>query len=360
MVCMKKTFVGLLVLFFFMFVVWYLVRSKPGNLAMPIAYHNSVTPSGSPIHQILISQKQTVLFVPYWTLGNGQIEGNYDTLVYFGAGVTTSGVDTTDAGYMNIDSFLAKSPARKNLLAIRMIDSTVDLNVLDDAGLQKKIIDQSVALAKQKGFSGVVLDFEISALAFDSVVKGISSFETEFALVSHRNNLSFYPMIYGDTFYQVRPFDVSTIAKASDGVMIMAYDFHKAGGNPGPNFPLQASDYDLKHMISAFLQKVPVSQITVIFGMYGYDWQVDDKGQRIGVAHSYSDFEMKQKFLDSCTFAKCVVRRDPASGEMKVTYIGGDGKHEVWFEDTTSALEKSLFLRSVGVGSIGYWAYSYF
>ena len=57
-----------------------------------------------------------------------------------------------------------------------MIDSEFNSKLLDDKKLQEKIVQESIALAKQHGFSGIVLDFEINALAFDSVIKNISSF----------------------------------------------------------------------------------------------------------------------------------------------------------------------------------------
>ena len=131
--------------------------------------------------------------------------------------------------------------------------------------------------------NGIVLDLEIAAIPFDSLVKKINKFTGTFYSASKKNNLTFSLTLYGDLFYRARPYDVKTLALNADSIMIMAYDLHKARGNPGPNFPLIGADkfgYDLTKMTDEFLQSVPPQKITVIFGVYGYDWLVTKKNSR--------------------------------------------------------------------------------
>lgn len=306
------------------------------------------------------------LFVPYWTLSGDINTSGFNRLIYFGVPADENGLIRSDPGYTGMDRFLAltRFSSARRLLGIRMLDTKTNNLILGDANAQRKIISQSISLAKSKGFSGIVLDFEISALGFGQITKNISIFENSFGESAKNNRLEFFPAIYGDTFSRLRPFDVKAIGDHSTGIMIMAYDFHKAGGNPGPNFPLddnQSEGYDFRTMIGDFLQQVPAGKITVIFGLYGYDWTIDDKGNAAGAAVPMSDNEIDRKFPAHCTLPDCRVSNDPVSGETKISYTDvNNRKHIVWFENLRSSAKKTDFLKSRGIDSIAYWAYSYF
>ncbi|HSW97361.1 MAG TPA: glycosyl hydrolase family 18 protein [Candidatus Saccharimonadales bacterium] len=306
------------------------------------------------------------IFIPYWTMGETMIDSsNYDRLVYFGITANKKGIDKDEIGYKSLNNFIKVTNANtKRLLGVRMINTDTNKVVLNDKALQEKIIEQSIRIAKNKGFDGIVLDFEISALGFTNITQSISSFEIKYADAVKKNNLSFLTTIYGDTFARFRPFDVKLIASHTDGIMIMAYDYHKSNGNSGPNFPLkdnQDEGYDFQAMINDFLQQTSPDKITVVFGLFGYDWMVDDKGNSLGQAVSVSDYKIEQKFLNSCSFIDCKVIQDSLSSEKKITYIDADSKyHIVWFEDMHSVMQKTNFLKSKGINAIAYWAYSYF
>src|SRR5207249_3980016 len=122
---------------------------------------------------------------------------------------------------------------------------------------QEKVITQAIKLSKDNSFKGIVLDLEITAIPFDSLIKQVNIFTNSFYKAAKKNALSFSITLYGDTFYRIRPFDVKTLVQNSNNIMIMAYDFHKVKGNPGPNFPLNGKEtygYDLQKMTDDFLQ----------------------------------------------------------------------------------------------------------
>lgn len=311
------------------------------------------------VPRVSISQK--AIFVPYWGVSKTLNTSEYDTAIYFGITPDTSGINKNEDGYKKLSLFTTYETSKRKLLTIRMLTPEINEKALHDAILQKNIITQSIQIAKENGFDGIVLDFEYSGIAFDPLVQSTTTLSKNFALEMHKNNLLFYQMLYGDSFYRVRPFDIEAIGKESDGIFIMAYGLHKVGGNAGPNFPLKDPDYDFSAMIPTFLEKVPAQKITVIFGMFGYDWKENDKGQSLGIATSHSLLEMQKKFIFSCQFTQCKVIRDQMATEYKVTYKDGDGfAHEVWFEDTLSIKAKEGFLQNEGIGSVGFWAYTYF
>lgn len=323
------------------------------------------TVSLTPSERIDVSREFTQsVFVPYWTL-NTSVNSEYSSVIYFGVAGTIDGIDKNDAGYRNIDEFMENTQhVDQRMLTVRMINTSDNSQILKDKNAQRKIIQESVKIAQQYNFDGIVLDFEMNALPFDAVLERVNAFYSAFYTDVKSENLTFYITLYGDTYFRVRPYDVEKLSKLSDGVMIMAYDFHKAKGTPGPNFPLKGRakyGYDFEKMIDDFLKDVPREKLTIIFGMYGYSWQVNEKGESVmqGVAMSLNKIE--QDFLARCLYVDCKIEEDSISKEKKILYTDQDNKKNVlWFEDVKSIEEKKKYLRSKGINSISFWAHSYY
>lgn len=322
------------------------------------------TSSLKPIQEF--SDQSRILFVPYWTLSKEAIEVSaFDKIMYFGVSVNEEGIDKEDEGYKKLAMFLKRlGNTRDKYLVLKMIELKKNFLVLENVSAQKKIIEEVIELAKKNSFSGVVLDLEVSSLPFDSVINQINDFVKLLNSSIKKDNLEFDVMLYGDVFYRVRPYDVKTIAKNSDNIFIMSYDFHKAKGSPGPNFPLSGKDewgYDFKTMVDDFSKIIGKDKMVIVFGLYGYDWTVDGKGSSIGVADALSLNNIKKRFLLDCSFIDCVVKRSTQSAEVEVIYKDiQNNKHIVWFEDEESVLKKREYLKEKGITKTAIWAYSYF
>lgn len=310
-------------------------------------------------------EQKKFVFVPYWTVSNDVIESDsVDSLIYFGITVNQSGIDTSEPGYQKMANFLKLSSNKKErILAIRMLDSTVNSEVVKNTNLQDTIIEQALATAKEFGFDGVLLDFETSAFGFDSTVKNISNFYARFAKEVKEEKLLFYISVFGDTYFRARAYDIKEISKGADKVIIMAYDFHKARSNPGPNFPFTQRDiygYDFKKMIDEFKGDVSGEKLVVAFGYFGYDWKVDQDGTPTATGEPLSLLQAKGRFVDACEFKQCVVTKN-ASSESRVTYLDeNEERHIVWFEDELSAQKKIDYLKSLGIVQTASWAYSFY
>jgi len=311
------------------------------------------------------TRQATSAFVPYWVLGQEELSREYDSLIYFGISPTASGIDTTEEGYKNLSRFgnLA-GKASKTFLTVRMLNNDTSFTILESTASSKSVIAESIATAKEYGFEGIILDLEVNALPFDSVVNNITKFSKNFSTEAKKEELTFGMAMYGDVYYRLRPFNVKELAENVDQIYIMAYDLHKSRGNPGPNFPYAGKEtygYDFQTMIGAFLKDVPSEKLTVIFGMFGYDWEINEKGKATSSGEALSYNKIKQNFLDSCSQQKCEYAQDSQSLETKLTYIDEkDKEHIIWFETPTSVAEKKRFIKSKGISGISYWAYSYF
>lgn len=360
---MKKFLVIIIIFFLFIF---FLFSQKQEPIAKPeVKILNTPTPIIIPKTDIKSTGiNKNALFIPDWTLSNDSIDNDYDQYIYFGINTSLDGIEKNDISFKKINTFLSSIPNSKSkILTLKMLDDKINSKLLTDKNFQTIIANESSDIAKSSGFDGILLDFELKALSFDTVIKNVSDISENFAQIIHKNNLKFYMTIYGDTFYNLKPYDLATISKNTDGIYIMAYGFHKSRGNPGPNFPFTdlKDGYDFKIMISDFEKKVHASKLTIVFGLFGYDWIVDDKNQSISTATALSYITIKQKFLDKCDFKDCEVVKDKESAETKVIYEDKDGqKHIVWFEDPNSVSIKENYAKSQGVSSFATWAYSYF
>jgi hypothetical protein len=326
--------------------------------------------------QTVVTTKE-VLFVPYWQLtSDNQMTGDLSPmdfpesqtdvrLVYFSVAVDSEGLDTDFEGYRSMDTFLSQAPdGHDKYMAVSMLDIDTNYEVLEDSQLQKKIIEQSISLAREKGFEGVVLDLEMPPLLSDKVPKAISEFISQFGADMKKAKLHSAVTLFGDTFFRIRPYDVRSIGAAVDEVMVMAYDFHKAGGEPGPNFPFEGREtysYDFQQMITDYLVDVGRQKLTIVYGMYGYDWIVDIEKRPLKAATATTLRQIERDYIDRCDHINCNQTRDPQTQEMQIEFVDDQSQyHIIWYEDRQSATRKTDYINSQGIESIGYWTYGYF
>lgn len=365
---MKKFLFLVLLVFAVLFFGLKTIRQNVKNdLIKPVSLPTP-TPEISPTLLKVKSSEVTVnsLFVPYWALNQEEIDtGGAENLLYFGITPDERGIDKNEAGYKAIDKFVSAVPkGHKSELVVRMIDSKTSFPILKDSKKQQTVIKESIAIAKENGFSGIVLDLEISAVPFDSLVKQVNELTQLFYKQAKNSNLRFSLMLYGDSFYRLRPFDVKTLSKNADNFMIMSYDFSKSRSNPGPNFPLNGKEvygYDMTRMIDDFLKYLPPEKTSVVFGLFGYDWAVDDKGNALSQGEAKTYNQIQKEFLNDCVYKDCYVKRKNDSVETEITYTNDDGKkHVIWYEDMVSVQKKQKYLQQRGINNFSFWAYSYY
>ena len=316
------------------------------------------------IKTVAISSKS--VFVPYWTVADLSSEelGSYDRTIYFGVSASEQGIDRSESGYSGLPEFIQNTDGKNRLLTLRMLDTESNLKILADSKMQEKVINDLISIVDEYGFDGVVLDLELSVLPYADVKENISMFVRVFGQKLRERDLELAMTIYGDTYFRGRPYDIQELNKFVDEFMIMAYDFHKSYGEPGPNFPLDGRKtygYDFKKMIDDFLVDVESEKLTVVFGMYGYDWTLGKQGKPLKRGETLTLSQIRERFYPGCDLKSCEIKKDQESAETKITYIDDEGyKHVVWFDDEPSVEEKIEYLKSKGIGRVAYWAYGYY
>jgi len=299
------------------------------------------------------------VFIPYWNIPSQEDVVSYDRLIYFGIAPDSKGNIVSDAGKAELSQFSKLgSTSQETVLAVRMLNTETNVAVLEHPEVQQLVIDNVSALMAENGFDGVMLDLEYSALSTGQTSTQITDFVRLFSraiqgVETESGTATFYLTAYGDTFYRSRPYNIQALGELSDGIMVMAYDFHKSRGEPGPNFPLNKSanyGYDFKTMITDFTSVVPAEKITVLFGMYGYDWTLGNQGLPLKSAKAVPLREIDSK--------GAIIK--PESKEKYIKYQDDEGfNHELWYEDFESVEIKQDFIKTQGIGSVGYWVWGY-
>jgi spore germination protein YaaH len=370
---MKRLFI-LVILFVLSIGTYFFLQSKQGEIKKQDLQKSkdqvTVSPQTTQIPDI--QNITTSVFLPYWestqdAITNPAISGlstKPDDIIYFGITPGSNGINLTDEGYLTIEQLNTTANNNINILTVRMTDTDQNLAMLRNTKQQKAIIDDTIEIANKYEFKKILIDFEVSALPFQSLTDQMSDFLNQFATKLKANNLSPSLTIYGDHFYRARPFDLVKLNPNFDYFYIMAYDLHKTQGEAGPNFPLNGAEKygtDLKTAMNKFLQIIPPQKLVVTFGMYGYDWKVDENKRPLGTAKAKSLIDMKQEFLTNCSWKNCLVTRDVESEETEVDYIDDNlVYHIAWFEDEQSVEKKIEYLKTIGVNHFSFWVWGYY
>jgi len=337
---------------------WFYYNQRPKKSFPKIIPKKIISPTTK------IDKKQFVsedLFIPYWTFDkNFVLDNNYDRAIFF------------DPDFSHIGSFVDRT---KDFTYEKYI--TVKIDKYEQ--MTPEQIENVITIVKENNLNGLVLDLEIPIVFTDDNKAQINSFVKLFYTTAKKNYKSFNVVMYGDLFYRKRGYDLPFINQHSDEIFVMAYDFHKAGGEPGPNFQFAAFasasasqgryDYDFKNMTEDYLKYVPADKLNIVFGMYGYDWTVDEKKRPLKPARALTLNEIKKEFLGKCQWKDCLINRDEQTKETEINYVipyklennlMDEELHIIWFEDEESVRIKTEYLKEKGIGKISYWGYGYF
>ena len=376
-------YIKFFLVFLFLFTSFFLIFLNKKDFQKDKKDSVSINPNHKPVNptikEIPIRKvKQSIFFVDWMLNQEINVENleAYCPIIYFGS----------EAGIALFKEKIASFSTCKKFLLTKKTD-----DVYPSDSWQKEI-ERLIKLVKENEFQGVVLDLEIRGLGNQKKVDAITQMVRMISESFKEENLYLAVALYGDTFYRKRPFNVKEISNYADEVMVMAYDFSKSYGEPGPNFPFSGKDiygYDFQLMVDDFLTSVEKEKLTVIFGMFGYDWQVDEKKRPFSQAKALTLKQIKEKFLNendqeneedikvkrsiqiNCFLENCLGQRDDKAKEVEINYtLSNDTPdeegiyridyHILWFEDEESVGVKREFLKKKGISAISFWAAGYF
>src|SRR5271166_1526495 len=193
-------------------------------------------------------------------------------------------------------------------------------------------------------FRGLMVDFEsFPKRGQDGYVALLNELSSDL----HANGMKLYVSV------QVRneDFDYKSISSAADGVVIMNYDEHFPGPNPGP---VASQDWFVDNLESA-VQEIPKEKLICAIGNYGYDWVVRPKNGKLPPGAADKSVSVQEAWIGARD-AEEEIDFDGDSLNPHFSYLDdGSLRHDVWFLDAVTALNQMRAAQTLGIQTFALW-----
>ncbi len=231
-------------------------------------------------------------------------------------------------------------------------------NFLSNEALRTRFVQQvHIFLAANPSYRGLTIDFEEIPT---EAQPGFKTLVTALYADLHPRNLK----LYVNTPVEDPDWDLKFIADNSDGLLLMNYDQHQDGSEPGP---IASQDWFVNNL-KTVLKTVPKEKIICSLGSYGYDWTLplppakpagkekkNEKPAPLQVlsAHDLSTQDAWQAAADS----NSQIDLDDDSLNVHFAYDDVDAhvRHQVWFLDAVTILNQMRAARSLGIQTYALW-----
>lgn len=237
-------------------------------------------------------------FLPYWTLHKAeyfQLDALTD-IAYFALRIDSNGTIRTyddgliDPGYNKwendetIDELIRDAKAKNIRFALTIISHEDDVTreFLNCRDCWDTLYNEIVREFDIKGIKHLNMDFELVepdaeedlSLKYSQLVNFLNQ-----KLDKKYGNSYVVTSTLPDSMYKPRLTDIESLAKASDSLFVMAYDFHRpTSDNAGPVAPINGAgihaEYDIATMLEDYLTAAPPSKLILGVPYYGYNWLV--------------------------------------------------------------------------------------
>lgn len=220
-------------------------------------------------------------------------------------------------------------------------DGTAATAALTDPVRRAALVNGIDAALDRNGDGGVMIDFENLPLA------GIGA-ERRFAADLHARLAPKHRVVAVTMPIDAPEWSARSFLPVTDRVVLMAYDEHWQGGQPGP---IASNGWFASHLAEQ-LKGVPANKVIVALGNYAYDWH-EGKADALTVeeawlsAHDSGTAPMWDNGSGNAGFAF----DDDADGNLGTVAV----RHEVWLLDAAASWNQMQMLSRLGVGSVALW-----
>ena len=209
-------------------------------------------------------------------------------------------------------------------------------------------------LAANPSYRGISLDFEeIAPPAQQGYMALLGEMYADFH-AADRNLKLYVNTPVGDDDY-----DLKYMADHSDGLLLMNYDQHQTGSDPGP---VAAQDWFVQNLKDV-LKVVPKEKAICAIGNYGYDWTTTipppaKRGRKPEEAKTLDVQELStQAAWQNAVDADADMELDSDSLNAHIAYDDEDAhvRHQIWFLDAVTAQNEMRAARALGIETFALW-----
>lgn len=329
-------------------------------------------------------------YLPYWMLDNAKyIE--YDKLTdiaYFGLHVGKDGnfikIMSNSEGEpglnawrndKNIDNIIKESKkhgVRFALTIVAQMDDDID-GFLNCPNCWDTLLENTITELEKRGIKDVNLDFE----HVGQTTTDISDKYTAFVWFMNRNlddhfkDSKVVVAAFADSYIRSRITNPTDLARVSDGIFVMAYDFHSTNSDrAGPVAPINGAPQRYEYDVATALKdyKSYVSPYKIILGVpyYGYNFLTeaaepnakripgsDDKGfttpQNYAIIKGNDRIPLTRVQWNDISKNPYVIYTSAETGSIRVLHFENEKSLKVKYD-----LAKEENLLGVGIWALGY------
>ena len=296
---------------------------------------------------------------PYW-MGSSWLDYDYSllsTIAYFGAEANSTGdIDNWHSWPPNNLISTAHSAGVEVVLTVTLFNSNAISLLLSNANYRQNLITTLVNSVSSAGADGVNIDFEgLPSSQKENMVQFITDLKAAFnsAIPGSQVTLATPAVDWSGAW------DYDELASISDGLMIMAYDYHWSNApTTGPVAPLTGwGTYNVIWTVNDYLTWSGGLNEKLILGCpyYGYEWPAESgtggaNTTGSGTAKTYAIAEPMAQ-----TYGKL---RDSDSQSPWYKYQN-PGWYQCWYDDSLSLSLKYDLVNQYDLQGIGIWALGY-
>ncbi len=269
--------------------------------------------------------------------------GSLNELIYGGYDITTGGV------LQGFDSPRTLTwAAQHHATALWMMVQASSLSFLTNAQQSQALLQDIVGIVRRAGYAGV--DFDIEGVpAADG--PAYTAFITRAAALLHAMGDEISVAVPSETATDLgqwwdAAYNYPELGRVVDQLIMMAYDYHYAGGTPGPISPL----YWDRAVIAYASSVMQPSKVVLGMPAYGYIWNAATDA---GTAYWESGMENEAHLYGA------TITRDAAADEATFSYQSGGATYVGWFVDARGAADRIALAHQAGIGGVMAWRLDY-
>jgi peptidoglycan-N-acetylglucosamine deacetylase len=193
-------------------------------------------------------------------------------------------------------------------------------------------------------YHGLMIDFEAFA---SSGLPGYVAFLNELSSDLHVRGMKLYVSVPARS----KEFNYAAVAAAADGVVLMNYDEHYPGADPGP---VSSQDWFVENLKFA-RSVIPKEKIICAIANYGYDWVEKPKDRKLPPEEHDSTVSVQDAWL-AARDSDVDVYFDDDAMNPRFSYADEHGwRHDIWFVDGVSALNQMRAAQTLGIQTFALW-----
>jgi cellulose synthase/poly-beta-1,6-N-acetylglucosamine synthase-like glycosyltransferase/spore germination protein YaaH/peptidoglycan/xylan/chitin deacetylase (PgdA/CDA1 family) len=193
-------------------------------------------------------------------------------------------------------------------------------------------------------YHGLMIDFE----SFPKKAQpGYVALLNEVSSDLHAKGMKLYVSV------QVRnpDYDYAAISSVVDGVVVMNYDEHYPGANPGP---VASQDWFTSNLETA-LEAIPKEKIICAIANYGYDWVERPKKGKLPPGEADKTVTVQDAWLGARDSDEDIDFDGDALNPHFSYQDDANFRHDVWFLDAVTALNQMRAAQTLGIQTFALW-----